>query len=69
MDPLTGPLADNGGTTFTHALLEGSPALNGAGPTAAPTDQRGVPRTSDIGAYERELCGGVVVNRVGTDGR
>jgi len=27
-DPLLGPLADNGGTTFTHALLPGSPALD-----------------------------------------
>ena len=28
IDPLLGPLADNGGTTLTHALLPGSPALN-----------------------------------------
>jgi CSLREA domain-containing protein len=69
VNPLIGPLADNGGSTFTNALLAGSPAINGAGPGAAPTDQRGVPRSSDIGAYERELCGGVVVNRVGTEGK
>ena len=27
-DPLLGPLADNGGPTFTHALLPGSPAID-----------------------------------------
>lgn len=26
-DPLLGPLADNGGDTLTHALLEASPAI------------------------------------------
>jgi CSLREA domain-containing protein len=68
VNPLLDALADNGGSTFTHALLVGSPALNGAGPGAAPTDQRGVPRSSDIGAYELVSCGAVVVNRVGTAG-
>ena len=56
-DPKLGPLADNGGPTFTMALLPGSPAID-AGDTAAapPTDQRGFARPSgpaaDIGAYE-----------------
>ena len=59
--PLLGPLADNGGRTRTHALLEGSPALNAgsnAFVTAAglTTDQRGEARiessTVDIGAFE-----------------
>jgi hypothetical protein len=68
VNPLLGPLADNGGPTLTHALLSGSPAINGAGPGAAATDQRGVPRSSDIGAYELVSCGTVVVNRVGTSG-
>jgi CSLREA domain-containing protein len=68
VNPLLGPLADNGGSTLTHALLSGSPAINGAGPGAAATDQRGVPRSSDIGAYELVSCGTVVVNRVGTSG-
>src|SRR6266480_82174 len=27
-DPILGPLQDNGGPTFTHALLPGSPAIN-----------------------------------------
>jgi CSLREA domain-containing protein len=68
-NPLLGPLADNGGPTFTHALLKGSPAIDGAGPGAAAADQRGVPRSSDIGAYEFATCGKVVVNRVGTSGK
>jgi CSLREA domain-containing protein len=59
-----GPLADNGGPTFTHALLTASPAID-AGSPAAPgsggtacesTDQRGVARPlggrCDVGAFE-----------------
>ncbi len=48
-------LADNGGPTFTHALLEGSAAINAAVPAACPsTDQRGFGRVGacDIGAFE-----------------
>jgi CSLREA domain-containing protein/uncharacterized repeat protein (TIGR01451 family) len=56
-DPLLGPLQDNGGPTWTHALLPGSPAIGAGDNSACPdTDQRGVPRpqgtTCDIGAYE-----------------
>lgn len=56
-DPVLGPLNDNGGDSYTHALLSGSPALNSASNTdAQPTDQRGRSRpqgsTADIGAYE-----------------
>jgi uncharacterized Zn-binding protein involved in type VI secretion len=50
-----GGLADNGGPTFTHALLAGSPAINAGDPAACPaTDQRGTARTAtcDIGSYE-----------------
>ncbi len=59
-DPLLGPLVNNGGTTKTHALLSGSPAID-AGNPATPgsggtscevTDQRGVSRNCDIGAFE-----------------
>lgn len=67
-NPMLAPLADNGGPVTTHALSPGSPALDagGAGLTA---DARGAPRTKpDIGAYERVLCGGVLVNRIGTAG-
>jgi parallel beta-helix repeat protein len=62
VDPLLGALQDNGGPTFTHALLRGSPAIN-AGFNFAGTlyDQRGQPflRTfgdaTDIGAFEFQL--------------
>lgn len=41
-DPLLGPLADNGGPTSTHTLLEGSPAIDqGANPDVLTSDQRG----------------------------
>jgi hypothetical protein len=43
-DPLLGPLQDNGGLTFTHALLTGSPAVNAGDPDFTPPplyDQRG----------------------------
>jgi predicted outer membrane repeat protein len=57
VDPLLGPLQDNGGPTPTMALLLGSPAIDAGDNTDAPaTDQRGAPRifngTIDIGAYE-----------------
>jgi len=58
-DPKLGPLANNGGTTPTHALLAGSPA-QGAAANCTVTDQRGVDRqagTCDIGAFEfTPLC-------------
>jgi hypothetical protein len=41
-DPMLGPLQDNGGPTFTHALLAGSPAIDaGKNFQAETTDQRG----------------------------
>ncbi len=57
VDPLLGPLANNGGPTRTHRLLAGSPAINtGANPEALTTDQRGFQRVRgtaiDIGAVE-----------------
>ncbi len=61
IDPLLGPLANNGGATLTHALLAGSPAIdagNCTDPDGNPVlfDQRGFPRpqgvTCDMGAYE-----------------
>jgi hypothetical protein len=35
-DPLLGPLQDNGGPTFTHELLAGSPAIDAGDPSFAP---------------------------------
>ena len=55
IDPLLGPLQDNGGPTFTRALLSGSPAINAGDDAFAPKlDQRGYLRLgiSDIGAFE-----------------
>ena len=53
-DPLLGPLADNGGPTETHALLDGSPAVDAGTPSCTDadgnlllTDQRGQPRPVD----------------------
>ncbi|MBN3941766.1 DUF4347 domain-containing protein [Nostoc sp. NMS9] len=62
IDPKIGPLQNNGGATFTHALLADSPAINAGNnslvPAGVSTDQRGAgfDRISgvaiDIGAYE-----------------
>jgi hypothetical protein len=62
---LIGQLQDNGGTTFTHALLAGSNAIDAGDPiqgcidnnsVALNTDQRGAARVAgarcDIGAFE-----------------
>ncbi len=65
VDPRLAPLANNGGATQTHALMNGSPALDAGDPnTAVATDQRGQPRPvdsngdgwnrSDVGAFERQ---------------
>jgi parallel beta helix pectate lyase-like protein len=60
-DPVLGPLQGNGGPTFTHALLPGSPAINTGDPSFTPPpffDQRGSPfhrvvsGRIDIGSFE-----------------
>jgi hypothetical protein len=60
-EPMLGPLQDNGGPTFTHELLPGSPAINAGDPNFAPPpdfDQRGsgLDRVRngriDIGSFE-----------------
>jgi hypothetical protein len=55
-DPLLGPLADNGGFTETHALLNGSPAIDvftgmDCGGTDQDGDGNGTARC-DVGAFE-----------------
>jgi hypothetical protein len=59
VDPLLGPLQDNGGPTETMALLPGSPAIGAGDKTGHPRwDQRGRPyrrvvnHRMDIGALE-----------------
>ena len=63
IDPLLGPLQNNGGPTFTHALLPGSPAIDAGDPNFSPppsTDQRGCPFDRvfngriDIGSFETQ---------------
>ncbi len=70
-DPMLGPLQDNGGPTFTHALLPGSPCINAGDPAfVGPPDfdQRGpgYPRVVggriDIGAFECEPWLGIARN-------
>ena len=60
-DPMLGPLQDNGGPTFTHALLPGSPAIDAGDPNFTPPpffDQRGpgfdrvVNGRIDVGSFE-----------------
>ena len=60
-NPMLGPLQDNGGPTFTHALLTGSPAINAGDPNFTPPplyDQRGLGYDRvfngrlDIGSFE-----------------
>jgi hypothetical protein len=57
-DPMLDPLADNGGSTLTHGLLPGSPAIDviPAEACTLETDQRGEPRDApcDIGAFETQ---------------
>jgi CSLREA domain-containing protein len=64
-DALLGPLQNNGGSTWTRALLPGSPAIDAGTPgrlnlfACAATDQRDVARPigpqCDIGAYEANI--------------
>jgi hypothetical protein len=62
VDPLLGPLQDNGGPTYTHGFPYTSPVINRGNPAGCldheghllTTDQRGYPRFGicDIGAFE-----------------
>jgi CSLREA domain-containing protein len=77
-DPGLKPLRNNGGPTRTHALPEGSPAIDaGAIAIGDRTDQRGVPRpfdgdgdgtlTDDIGAFELDPRGCTITGAIGND--
>ena len=68
VNPLLGSLSDNGGTTKTHALLTGSPAIDAADNASCTSlDQRGIARPQDgnadgslicdMGAYELNMTG------------
>jgi hypothetical protein len=60
--PMLGPLQDNGGPTFTHALLYGSPAIDkGRNFAGSPYDQRGP-------GFARTFDDPFVPNAVGGDG-
>ena len=68
-NPMLGPLQDNGGPTFTHAPLQGSPAIDAGDPNFDPnafnppmlSDQRGsgfnrvAHGRIDIGAFEVQI--------------
>ncbi len=72
LDPLLGPIADNGGSTRTQAIRKRSPARD-AGFTGSKCedDQRSVPgyqyggRACDIGAYELAKCHGRSITEAG----
>ena len=57
LDPGIGPLQNNGGPTFTHALLTGSPAIDKGRSPGVTTDQRGRSRTYDFSAITNAIGG------------
>ncbi|MFT5136987.1 MAG: hypothetical protein ACI8XV_002024, partial [Arenicella sp.] len=79
LSAILAPLADNGGSTQTHALVAGSPAIDSgddelcAAEPVNSLDQRGALRpvgnACDIGAFEKqEVQGNIVVNDNGDMG-
>lgn len=81
LDPMLGTLSDNDGPTQTHALLDGSPAINAGDPTAVAGqgdtpafDQRGngfsrvLNDQIDIGAFESDLLPVMATTSVTLDG-
>jgi len=65
VDPMLGPLQDNGGPTLPRALSSGSPAIDvGQNSTCAATDQRGVARPVDGDGNGSKICDMGAVERV-----
>jgi CSLREA domain-containing protein len=56
VDPNLGPLADNGGSTLTHALPAKSPAVDAGNPGGCP-DGKGINLTIDQRGYARPVNG------------
>ena len=57
LDPLLGPLQDNGGPTWTHDLAHDSPAMDAAGDIGCPgVDQRGYHRPFDGDSDGAAVC-------------
>jgi uncharacterized Zn-binding protein involved in type VI secretion len=57
IDPLLGDLQDNGGSTFTHALLAGSPAIDNGDNTGCPkTNQRDFTHPADGDGNRTAVC-------------
>jgi hypothetical protein len=56
-NPRLGALANNGGTTKTHALLKRSPAIDkGTNTDCPPTDQRGKARPKNGDGKGKAIC-------------
>ena len=74
MNPMLGPLQDNGGSTHTHAPQMGSPAIDADDTASDKTDQRGFLRAfdgdgdgtvaADIGAVEYYDCDDDMMNDI-----
>lgn len=65
--PRLGPLQNNGGPTFSQALLRGSPAITkGDGAGAPATDQRGFnrPATPSIGTFDPKVAANASANQI-----
>jgi len=56
VNPILGALQDNGGNTYTHSLLAGSPAIDGGSPSSC-TDADGNPLIVDQRGYPRPVDG------------
>jgi hypothetical protein len=56
VDPILGPLQDNGGPTWTQWLIQGSPAIDSGDPNGC-TNHSGITLTTDQRGYSRPLDG------------